>query len=146
MPNPMCRWCHGTGQITLLLTVVPCECATRASTPGPSWLPPSLVLDARGGTFTGPLGAAFCVRPTHPMGAALPACGVETYLAELTTAWTSPLQPPLDQLGVPPAGSPYPGTTYTGLRLHTARPVGFLRDVLPHCQNRLYVFELVWRR
>jgi hypothetical protein len=80
------------------------------------------------------------------MSAPLPACNTETYLAELAKPWTSPMLPPLDQLGVPPAGAPYPGTTHAGLRLHTARPGGFMRDVLPHCQNRLYLFELVWGR
>ena len=25
-PNPECKWCHGTGEIRLVVTTVPCDC------------------------------------------------------------------------------------------------------------------------
>ncbi len=25
-PNPDCRWCRGTGEVLLVVTVVPCDC------------------------------------------------------------------------------------------------------------------------
>lgn len=25
-PDPECKWCHGTGEIRLIVTTVPCDC------------------------------------------------------------------------------------------------------------------------
>ena len=30
-PDPECRWCHGTGEIHLVVTTVPCDCVKEKS-------------------------------------------------------------------------------------------------------------------
>lgn len=32
-PNPDCRWCRGTGEVALVVTIVPCDCIKAPELP-----------------------------------------------------------------------------------------------------------------